>query len=236
MKGVLILVLVAISLLLGACATTVSVNVNAIAKSDAASVGKNYVLSSSLRDVDETDLFFQEFSRYFTYVLKKQGYALVQDRKDANLEVRFGFGISDGTTGISTFSVPVYDTIGGETITITENTFDSSGTPTRTTRTIYIPPRYRRVGTEIESRSYTIYNRTVSLEAREISEENTIGTPLWMVMISSVGESDDLRGIMPYMAAAAADYIGNNTGKQQEIELDIADPRVIELRSLAQGQ
>ena len=224
--------LIVFLVLLAGCATTVPVNVSAIAKSSLMTDGKQYVFTSAMTDVDDKDLFFQEFSRYFEHILKKQGYTRVSDSNAADLVIRFGFGISDGTTGISTFSVPVYDTIGGETITITENTTDSSGSPTTITRTIYIPPRLRRVGTEIEARSYTIFNRTATLEAREIKADQSQGDPVWMLMISSVGESDDLRGLMPYMAAAAAGFIGKNTGKQQEINLDPADPLVRELKNI----
>ena len=213
------------------CASTVEVTVNAIAKNTQHSSAKQYVLSSAISDIDETDLFFREYSEYFETILKKQGLTRVDQRQHADLDIRFGYGISDGTAGISSFSVPVYATIGGETVTITERTTDSSGNPATIVRTIYIPPRFRRIGTEIESRSYILFNRTATLEAREITADENKGDPIWMLMISSVGESEDLRGIMPYMAAAAAGFIGKNTGKQQYMEIDINDPLVLELKS-----
>lgn len=82
------------------------------------------------------------------------------------------------------------------------------------------------MGTSIETCSYTIFNRTVSLEARiisehdkdeseEISEKTT--PPAWSIYIYSIGESNDLRLVMPYLAAAATPYIGKNTGQLVEV-------------------
>lgn len=219
-------------LLMSGCASNVTVNVNAITNNAIKSAGNHYVLTNASGETDVKDLYFQEFSRYFQAVLKQQGYSRVSDKKDADFEIRFKYGLSDGRTGISTYSWPLYDTVGGETITITERTTDSSGNPTTTTRTIRLPARVERVGSSIETRSYTLFNRTASLEARLLNKDGSAGEVIWMVMISSVGESDDMRAIMPYLAVAASDFIGKNTGQQREIVLDKKDPRVQELKRL----
>ena len=219
-------------LLMSGCASNVTVNVNAITNNAIKSAGNHYVLTNASGETDVKNLYFQEFSRYFQAVLKQQGYSRVSDKKDADFEIRFKYGLSDGRTGISTYSWPLYDTVGGETITITERTTDSSGNPTTTTRTIRLPSRVERVGSSIETRSYTLFNRTASLEARLLNKDGSAGEVIWMVMISSVGESDDMRAIMPYLAVAASDFIGKNTGQQREIVLDKKDPRVQELKRL----
>ena len=232
-KSLLILFCVAIGLLLmSGCASRITVNVNAITNEAIKSAGNHYILTNAAGEVDEKDLYFQEFSRYFQSALKQQGYTRVSNKKDADFEIRFKYGLSDGRTGISTYSWPIYDTVGGDTITITEKTTDSSGNPTTTTRTIRVPARVERVGTSIESRSYTLFNRTASLQARLLNKDGKPGEVLWMVSISSVGDSNDLRAIMPYLVVASEDFIGKNTGQQREVVLNHDDPRVQALRKL----
>lgn len=52
-----------------------------------------------------------------------------------------------------------------------------------------------------------------------------------MVLISSIGDSSDLRGIMPYLATASAEFIGINTGEQRKIVVNRKDHFVLELKS-----
>jgi hypothetical protein len=226
---ILITIFLSIMLVSG-CATRVTVDVNAITNTAIKSAGHRYILTNAAGKTDVKDLYFQEFSRYFQTVLQQQGYTRVSDKKDADLEIRFNYGLSTGRTGISTFAWPLYETIGGETITITEKTTNASGKPVTTTRTIRLPARVERVGTSLESRSYTLYTRSAGLEARLLNKDGSVGEVVWVVNINSVGESNDLRAIMPYLAAASAQFIGKNTGQQRVIELEKNDPRVQALR------
>jgi hypothetical protein len=226
----LFLALLLVTGLVTGCAPHLTVNVNAIANNSIKSPGSRYVMVSDMSNVDEQDLYFREFSRYFQHVLQKQGYTRVADIKDADMEIRFRFGLSDGRPGIATYSWPIYESIGGDVITVTEQSTDSSGNPVTTTRTIRIPSRIQRVGTSVETRSYTLFNKTAGLEARLPEKDGQPGEVLWMVSISSVSTANDLRGIMPYLAAATAGYIGQNTGEQREIVMDDKDPLVLELK------
>ena len=225
-----IFVLIALVLSLTGCASRMTVNVNAISNPAIAAPGTRYVMSSAMDDIDEKDLYFQEFSRYFQRVLQSKGYSRAADKSEADINILLKFGVSDGRTGLSTLAWPIYETIGGESITITETSTDSSGNPVTTTRVIRMPPRVQRVGTSVETRSYTLFNRTASLEARLINKDGSDGEVLWMVLLSSVGESDDLRGMMPYLAAASSFYIGKNTGQQYQVTLEHNDPLVLELK------
>jgi hypothetical protein len=58
--------------------------------------------------------------------------------------------------------------------------------------------------------------------------------PVWNINVHSVGESSDLRAIMPYLAAAALPYLGENSGQEQQLELGPEDPVIKEMRSLTQ--
>ena len=218
------------------CASTVNININSIVDPALTPPGKRYVFNSG--DKNQDDLYFREFSRYFDTVLQDAGYIKVNTQQEADLDILFTFGISDGRSGVHSYASPIYDYVGGETITITEKTSGPNG---QKVTTITIPSRLERVGTSIESRSYTLFNRTVSLEARLIDEQDE-ETPeqaaplVWSIYVYSVGESNDLRLVMPYLAAAAAPYIGKNTGQLIAIKLKADDASVQRLKGLTPTQ
>ena len=173
-------------------------------------------------------MYFKEFSAYFDRILQEKGYQKIADLQQADIEIRFKYGISQGATSINTFSTPIYEYIGGETYTITETSTDSTGNITTRKHSIRIPTTYQQTGTAIETSSYTVYNRTASLEARIVNKENAglEGKVIWNTTIYSVGEISDLRQIMPYLAAAAAPYIGKNSSQQQTVILKRDDPKI----------
>jgi len=218
---------------LNACVSHVVVDVNAISDPQVKDLGKHYFLTNVNQDVPTNDLYFQEFRRYFDYVLQKQGFQKSDTRDNADIEIQFYYGISDGRTGIQTYSWPIYETYGGQTITVTERITDSSGQTRSVQRTMYIPAYIQQIGNTYETRSYTIYNRYANLAAIPIHHTpNQTITPVWSVNIQRVGESNDLRAIMPYLAAASMPFLGRNSGRQQSIKLDAKDPLIIELRGL----
>jgi len=218
---------------LNGCVSHVVVDVNAISDPQATGLGKRYFLTNVNQDAPTNDLYFQEFRRYFDYVLQKQGFKKSDTRDNADIEIQFYYGISDGRTGIQTYSWPIYETYGGQTITVTEKITDGSGQTRSVQRTMYIPAYIQQIGNTYETRSYTIYNRYANLAAIPTHRtENQAITPVWSVNIQSVGESNDLRAIMPYLAAASMPFLGRNSGQQQSIKLDAKDPLIMELRSL----
>ena len=218
---------------LSACVSHVVVDVNAISDPQVTDYGKRYYLTNVNDGAAANDLYFQEFRRYFDHVLQKQGFALSESRDQADIEIQFHYGISDGTTGVQTYSWPIYETFGGQTITVTENITDASGNTRSVQRTMYVPAYVQRVGSTYETRSYTIYNRYVNLAAlplQKITDQPLM--PVWSVNIQSIGESNDLRAIMPFLAAASMPFLGRNSGRQQTIKLRHDDPLIVELRAL----
>jgi len=249
LTALLIILLTAVA----GCASNVVVNVNAITDASKPLVGKRYYLTNTLENTQHPDLYFQEFRRYFDHILQKQGYEKSDTRENANLEILFSYGISDGRTGVYTYSWPVYETFGGETVTITEKTTDSGGSITTTKRTVHIPAYTRQVGNSYETRSYTLYNRYANLAAFPVNNgavnKGTVNqgsvndgtvtntkTPVWTVNLHSVGESNDLRATMPYLAAASSTYIAKNSGRQQSVSLDKENVLLIQLKQLIPNQ
>lgn len=219
-------------LLLSACTRHVVVNVNAITDPQAAQSGNRYYLTNANDEHTASELYFQEFRIYFDHLLTKNGYVKVNDIDSADIEIRFHYGVSDGTTGIQYYSWPIYETFGGERVTITERITDSSGGTRTIQRTVYIPAHIRQVGSAHEAQSYTIFNRYLNLAALPVKTDNADKTPLWNLNIYSVGETNDLRAIMPYMAVAAEAFLGKNSGQQQSFSIAEDNPLLLELRQL----
>jgi hypothetical protein len=226
--------LLLLSLGLGACASGIQVQVNAINDPAQPSPGKDYYLVNDQQDNGDDELFFQEFSTYFVQALKAKGYRRVDDRSQAQILIHFNYGVSGGRSGIETYSWPIYETVGGETITYIETKTDASGTKTTTKGSVSVPLRVQRVGSQIESRSYTVYTHHVVLEAHSLASDDKTqeGPLLWKTMVHHVSESNDLRASMPYMAAAAAPYLGQNSGKQRTVTLKPDAPEVQAMRRL----
>ena len=217
-------------ILFSGCANTVSINVNAIVDHELEAPGKRYVLSRGSNG-ESDDLYFKEFSRYFEHILTNAGYTKTENRDEADMEIFFKYGISDGRTGIYSYTTPIYDFVGGDSIIITEQSTNGSGQ--QRTTTVHIPARLERIGTAVETRGYTVYNRSAVLEARSLKHgaAKDKSPVLWNVFLYSVGESNDLRSIMPFMAAAAAPFVGKNSGQQVSVTLKLDDPLVMQLRS-----
>ncbi len=216
--------------LLAGCASPFMVQVSAIADPKASTGNTRYILLNGNAEGQEDDLFFREFSAYFTPILAEKGYHRVQSREDADLEIFFRYAISEGRTGVNTFARPIYETIGGNTINITRTRTDNAGATTTTRSTVYVPLRTLYVGTAIENRSYTLYTSSAALEAYKIKPAGKI---LWKTLMNTSSETNDLRTTMPVMAAAAAPYIASNSGAAKKIRIKRDDPRINTIRKNA---
>ncbi|MDH5326796.1 MAG: hypothetical protein OEZ68_13675 [Gammaproteobacteria bacterium] len=214
------------SIILLGCARMVVVDVSAIVDPDHQpdATAKKYLLSPD-NDNKSNDLYFKEFSSYFERALAKSGFNRTRIKEQANFEIVFSFGLSDRHSGTYTDITPIYDFVGGETITITEKSSDPAVESKVTT--IYVPARYERIGTGLESHAYTYFVAHASLEARSITKDTGKSKILWHIQAQSRVTDTDLRKIIPYLAHAATPYIGKNSGHQVSISIEENDPVVV---------
>ena len=231
-----LLILLIASTALSACATRLTVQVDAIADPTDKPQGMHYVWVNQNPGGHNEDLFFKEFRAYFAPLLAAKGYQAVEKRADAQIEIRFQYGVSEGRTSFYTFTRPIYAITGGETVTYTETKTDTSGTTT-TKGTVSIPIHHQYVGTVLESQSVTEFTSTAVLEAYRLEQATGQAAKdgvLWKTMISSTSSSNDLRAIMPALATAAAPYLAGNSGTQQTVRLKWDDPQIQQIRQQAQ--
>lgn len=210
------------------CASTYQIRVDSISE-PAAARGSRYILVSGMSDVNESDLYFREFASHFRPILAKKGYTEVAARGDADFEVALSYGTSSGRAEFYSYTRPIYHVTGGEQIRYREVRTDASGQKFETTGTVYVPMRTDVIGYTSELNSQTIYTNYAILEARTIAvdAEPAQKKPLWKTTIRLIDPSNDLRHLLPYMAAAGAPYVATNTGAAIKVDTPKNDPRVV---------
>jgi len=214
------------ALLLSGCATTYVVKVDSIAVSSTPVAGIKYVLESGMSDVKDNDLYFREFAAQFRRILNAKGYVEAATHADAAIGIKLSYGTSNGHNEFYSYLRPLYHVSGGENIIYKEIKTDSSGQKTESTSTVYMPLRTQMIGYTNEMSSQTLFTHFAMLEADALAAGETSGKQLWKTTIRLVDPSNDLRYLLPYMAAGAAPYIAGNTGAMQSVELKPNDPRV----------
>ncbi len=226
MKTLSLIFLAALLAVLGGCAGTYQIRVDSIAES-AAPHGNKYVLVSGMTDVNESDLYFKEFASHFRPILVAKGFTEVATREAADFEIALSYGTSSGRAEYYTYTRPIYHVTGGDQIRYREVRTDASGQKTETTGTFYVPVRTEVIGYTSELNSQTVYTSYVILEATVSAAENgaTVRKPLWKTTLRLTDPSNDLRQLIPHMAAAGAPYIATNTGASIKIELPKTAPQ-----------
>lgn len=225
-----------VALFLVGCSPKLAVRIDSIVAQGAVLQEKDYIFYSGMRGTSANDLYFREYGKYFLEVLKKNGYRQVHQPEVADLAIYFSYGITGGTEVHYTYTRPVYATVGGETVDIRETETDPAGRKIKTTKTVTIPSTTRVVGVETRRESYTVFTAHAILEAEEIhgtegQTDNSMET-LWKTTITTTSKLDDLRRIMPIMAAASVPYLGKNTGEIVTVELRDGDAQVLEMKRL----
>jgi hypothetical protein len=203
----------------GGCASTYQIRVDSIAEAGAPG-GTRYALVSGMTDVSEADLYFREFASHFRPILAAKGYSEVATRAEADFEVALSYGTSSGRAEYYTYTRPIYHVTGGEQIRYREIRTDASGQKTETTGTFYVPVRTEVIGYTSELNSQTVYTSYVILDATTSGSDESGGRrrPLWKTTLRLTDPSNDLRQLIPHMAAAGAPYVATNTGAAIKIE------------------
>jgi predicted small secreted protein len=193
---------------------------------------KTYIVVPTDQQVKPDDLRFREYAGYLQKILAEKGYREVASSEEANIIVYMTYGVGDPETHTYAYSMPIYGQIG---VTVTPGhpaPQPSPGTPPSRPPFPHYSPIYGIVGSKTEYQNYTTYFRYCKIEAFDLKSlrENNQERQLWSTIITSRGSSDDLRYAMPYMLAAAKDYIGVNTGTKIEVTINEKDPKVTMLK------
>ncbi len=211
-------------LMLSACTPSFVVRVDSIVAPQQDGAANKYYLDSGMNDISRDDLYFQEFSEYLRVPLAQQGLQAVDSKEAADMLLLLNYGMSEGSNVFYTVSRPVYQLVGGETLTYRETKTDSGGGKTVVTNTVYVPLQYHYMGNVAETDSQLLYTGFFAVEARPLNQAQTRPL-LWKLTAKCTSSSSDLRRLMPLMVQAATPYFNKNTGTEQRIEIkELATP------------
>lgn len=219
-----------LALVLGGCATTYDFRVDAISDPELIrAVGQAYVLIPADPDTNTNDLRFQESARYAEAALATEGYYRVGSPTEADMIVTLDAGVSDPVTVSRRVSDPVYANMGGYYRTSMRPVRGADGGVRYVPYTVWQAPYTRYVGSIDRSESLTVYPKRFAMTA--FATDNSGATvealpQLWSVVVINTNTSSDLRAYLPMLAAAAAQHVGGNTGKEVRVTLKADDPTV----------
>jgi hypothetical protein len=171
-----------------------NITIDSIAKKNQKIAPSSYVIKALGKDTDENSLKFLQQSQYLAEILNQSGYTKVTHENLAEQIIYFDYGIENLSednrySGESEVSVGV-----------------SWGFPFGYYHHHYHPFWYDMGYSRSYYRTRTLFNRYVVI----LSKEQT-GAELWRVDVSSIGESDNLKKIIPLLIKASKLYIGTTT-------------------------
>lgn len=184
-----------------------------------------YVLYSSNPLVAHTDLQFREFAAYAHRALQARGFVPVSDPKKAELALYLSYGISGPYTEEQIYAVP---RPGYDYWSFPYRRWGGIGWP-------YNDWSYGYPGYMLQTVRVTTYQRFLTIDAYDYGHYRSQGIMnrhLWRTSVSSVGESYDLRRIFPVLMAAAEPYLGTDTTRQIEREIEESDPNVLRIKGI----
>ncbi len=191
------------------CSRTINkyhVNIDAISNTGSTIAPSSYSIKPLGKETDPNGLLFQRQSKELTQMLNELGYTPSGHENLAMQIIYFDYGI---------------EKIKDETVTYQEPSVSvgmSWGYPYGYRHRYYDP-----FWNDIRYTSYRTYQKNYKLFNRYIvilSKDQT-GKELWRIDASSVGESENLRKIIPLLINASKPYIGSN--RDEVIKLSIAE-------------
>ena len=180
-------------LLLTGCTPMVNkyrVSIDAITNPNIDIAPNSYIIEPLGKSTDKNSLEFQRHSSQLMKILGKKGYVQPYSSASAQQIIYFDYGIDKIKEETKTYSQP---NISFGFSHGYYNTFWSD---------------FMYSGYTTYQKTYTLYNRYI-----EILAKNKAGKELWRVDVSSVGESKDLKSIVPILLEASEAYIGKDTNK-----------------------
>jgi len=216
----------------GCESTRYLVGVNSINDGEKIMSTKKVIIFSGIKDITKEDLQFKEYERYVTKAFIKKGYVVTNNPEEADIGVFLTYGIGGPQEHTYNYSMPVFGQTGVSSAQ-TFGTVQGFGNSATYSGTTTYTPSYGIVGATSGVGTVVTYTRFMRLDAYDLAgyRESKKEKHLWRTDTSSTGTSGDLRMIFPVMVAAAAPYIGENTEKTIEINLEENDKRIIEIKS-----
>ena len=193
---------------------------------DAINVGqdmtnKTYTIVPGNSDTEANDLQFREFAMYLGRALKINGYTAADAQQHPDIEIFLSYGLGSPEQRTRTYTVPVWGQTGTDSTTSVQTVSNRSGTISNTTATTNTTAEYGVTGYATQSENYVTYPKYVEIDAYDIKnlKPGEKMVELWKTTIHSEGKRNEIRHVFPILMAAAAKYLGGNTGQEIGVTL-----------------
>lgn len=224
--------LVGLALVALASGCTTVVTVNSLARPDADAISYELRKPASLTESDAAR--YKEGLHYIRAALYSKGMYEVPAGTKPDVMVNFDFGVTSHTSR-ETQAEPIIEAAGGTSAyapAVIVNNATGSAIFTR-----YEPPRLVVTGYRDVVVTSTIYEKHLRLTALDASAPapDQPQAEIWMVDVTSEGQSRDLRKALPILVAASIDYIGKDSHGQKTIRIKDNAPTVRQIEDSAQA-
>ncbi len=221
------LLLVASGLFLGGCATTVTVD--SLAKPGAEqSISYKIVNKNPL--VTEDSLRYKEAAGYVKTALSGKGLYEAPENTKPDIVVNLDYGVGPPEIRRETVSEPVYIEIPGERrVERVQTGTGPNNQPIYSTVVIQDPPTTHLAGYRDYIVTSIVYEKYLKMSAlsTEVVAEGRPPSEVWIVDVTSEGESRDIRKNLPVLVAASIEYIGKDSKGQKTIKIKDSDRDVV---------
>lgn len=223
--------------LLGACQSTqYVVKVNSLAADNELLQKHNNCILWSSSKKDTKSILHNRYKAAIKQILQDNGITITENFAKANCEILFDYGISEPQTITTTTIIPTYGVTGISSSTTTGNMFMQNNGfgnyyGSYSAQTNY-NPQYGITGYTPANITKVVYIRYLYADARKKSKGKELGEQLWNVVITSVGSSNDLNLLMPYMSYILADKIKSNSNNIEEYTLSEDDKQLTYYKQL----
>lgn len=195
---------------------SLNLTINSFTDQSAKLAGK-YIILPGQKNISPEDLQFKELTTLMEAKLKSQGYSIIKDLSKADYAILVNYGISDPKEDIEVKSRPIFI----PTFTPGQNLGIYSGF--NQIGSVRSQGQWGSAyGGQVTDTIKTVtYNRWLNIEAMDLNfyKLKKIQKPVWKVIVSSNGESGDMRNVLPGLIYGSGFYINKDSFKQ--VSLDV---------------
>ena len=193
----------------------------------AANEKKRYLLLPGDKNIPHEDIQFLEFTRYIEKAMGEKGFTRVSTPEESEVIVFFTYGIGNAEKHLSSYTIPHFGQTGFSASQTTGTLSNFGGVSSFSGMTTYIPT-FGVTGYSSGVKEYVTYPRFIVLEAfdSEANRKEKIFKPVWRSRADSVGYSNDLRLVFPYMVVSMKSHLAMNSGKKIVYQISEDDSSV----------
>lgn len=224
----------ALLLLAAGCSTmkTYTMNVEARSIPERMEGRESYRLVTRNLERDETSLRYREAEEQIRTALSGIGLYEAPNPDDADMVIEIDYGVSPPKEILIEFEEPIFITVPGRIEYVPRTVTRPDGSVVTILVPVPTAPEQVFAGTQRRLRPSTVYDKYltitgIGIERRDGDERRE---SIWTVNVTNQNESDDLREHIPVMVAAALDYIGTNTEREQRVRIRANDRDVTFIR------